>query len=131
MKVKVYSPREKVADEEIKKLTAEGIHGSFTILPKHIDVGVPLPPGILSYISIDGEERVFALDEGMLVKRGGEIFVSAMKVIKGKSLETLREELNEEILAMGDREKKSRSVLALLEGSILREISRQGEMMNE
>ncbi|MBD3234467.1 MAG: F0F1 ATP synthase subunit epsilon [candidate division Zixibacteria bacterium] len=131
MKVKIYAPTEKIADEEIKKLTAEGIHGSFTLLPKHIDVGVPLPSGILSYISKDDEERIFALDEGILVKQGEGIFISAMKVIKGTSLETLREEMNEKIIEMSDREKKSRSALALLEGSILREISRYGDMINE
>ncbi len=37
----------------------------------------PLVPGIISYVTTDGEERFLALDEGVLIKQGDQVYVSA------------------------------------------------------
>ena len=131
MRIRIYSPTGVEADEKALKISAEGIHGAFTILPRHIDYGVPLRPGILSYLSKDNDERIFAIDEGFLVKRKSDVFISAMKVIRGKNLESLRRDLNEKIQERSEKEKKSRSAAAMLEGSILRQIKRKSEMHYE
>jgi F-type H+-transporting ATPase subunit epsilon len=131
MRVRIYSPTGIVADEKASKLNAEGMHGAFTILPRHIDYGVPLVPGILSCFLENGVEKIFAIDEGILIKRGADVFVSAIKVIKGQSLESLEKDLREKILELSEREKKTRSALAMLEGSILKRIKRHSERFYE
>ncbi|MBD3167931.1 MAG: F0F1 ATP synthase subunit epsilon [candidate division Zixibacteria bacterium] len=130
MRIRIYSPTGIVADEDAVKLSAEGIRGAFTILPRHIDYGVPLKPGILIYYPEDGSERIFAIDEGLLVKRGGDVLISSFKVIKGDNLESLEKDLSEKILEMSEKEKKTRSAVAMLEGSILKQIKGHGERIN-
>lgn len=127
MRIRIYSPTRIIADEEVVKISAEGIRGAFTILPRHIDYGVPLKPGILSYYLGDGNEKIFAIDEGILVKRGSDVLISSIKVIEGDNLESLEKDLSEKIIEMSEREKKSRSAVAMLEGSILKQIKEHGE----
>ncbi len=127
MKLKVLLPTEVLLETEAAKVTAEAENGFFTLLPRHIDFVAALVPGIFSCTTApDGEERHLALDEGILVKRGDEVFVSAARAVRGDSLEQLREAVEGELKQLGENERKARSVLARLEADTLRRFTQLG-----
>jgi F-type H+-transporting ATPase subunit epsilon len=113
MNLRIFLPEKIVIDQEVTKVVAEAEDGSFGILPKHIDFVAALIPGIFSFESKD--EQVFlAIDEGILVKCGSDIWVSTRKAVLGKSLGELKETVEHEFRSLDDRERKTRSILAKL-----------------
>src|SRR5690606_16561469 len=62
----------------------EGPGGSFCLLPQHIDFVSALVPGILVLADEDGTETFFAVDEGLLVKHGADVRVSAWDALQGE-----------------------------------------------
>jgi alternate F1F0 ATPase F1 subunit epsilon len=77
MRLKLLIPTRVVADEEVVKVVTEGEHGSFCLLPEHVDFLAALVPGLLAFEDEAGQERFVAVDEGVLVKRGDEVLVLA------------------------------------------------------
>ena len=126
MKLKILLPAEVFLDEEVEKVTAEAKNGFFTLLPRHIDFVAALVPGIFSYLSSSGEERFLALDEGLLVKQGDQVYVSAARAIPGDDLEHLQATVENELKVLGESEKKARAVMARLEADTLRRFTRLG-----
>ncbi|MEW5783970.1 MAG: F0F1 ATP synthase subunit epsilon [Bacillota bacterium] len=127
MNLKVLLPTEVLLEEEVFKIMAEAENGFFTLLPRHVDFVAALVPGIFSYTTPpDEEERHLALDGGVLVKRGDDVFVSAARAVKGKSLAQLRAAVETELKQMDENERKGRSVLARLEADTLRRFSLLG-----
>ncbi len=126
MKLKILLPTEVLLNEEVTKVTAEAENGFFTLLPRHIDFAAALVPSIFSYVTPAGEERFLALDQGILVKQGEAVQVSAARAVKGESLEKLREAVENQLKKLGDNEKKARSVLARLEADTLRRFTQLG-----
>jgi F-type H+-transporting ATPase subunit epsilon len=120
MKLRILLPTEVFLDTEAEKIAAEAENGSFEMLPRHIDFASALAPGILSFTSPSGKEEFFALDEGVLVKQGGEVLISTRRAIRGPGLGELRKMVEEELEALDDREKKARSILAKLEADFVR-----------
>ena len=76
MRLKLLIPTRVVVDEEVAKVVADGEHGSFCLLPEHVDFLAALVPGLLAFEDEAGQERFVAVDEGVLVKRGDEVLVS-------------------------------------------------------
>lgn len=76
MRLKILLATEVLTDETVEKVTADGLHGSFTLLPRHTDVLAALVPGLVSYLLPGGEERFAAVDGGLMVKRGALVTVS-------------------------------------------------------
>jgi F-type H+-transporting ATPase subunit epsilon len=126
MKLKILLPTEVLLEEAVTKVTAEAENGFFTLLPRHIDFAAALVPSIFSYVTAAGEERFLALDQGVLVKQGEAVQVSATRAVKGESLEKLREAVEIQLKQLGDNEKKARSVLARLEADTLRRFTQLG-----
>jgi F-type H+-transporting ATPase subunit epsilon len=120
MRLKVLSPTKVVVDEAVVKVVAEGEHGSFCLLPHHVDFLAALAPGLLSFESADGKERFAAVDEGVLVKRGNEVLVSARQVIAGLDLDALRHAVQEEFVKLDEQERAASAATAKLEASFLR-----------
>ncbi|MDP2984948.1 MAG: F0F1 ATP synthase subunit epsilon [Candidatus Latescibacter sp.] len=120
MRLKILLPTEVFLETEAAKIVAEAVNGSFALLPRHIDFAAALAPGILSFTSLSGKEEFFALDEGVLVKQGGEVQISTRRAIRGPDLGALRRSVEEEFEVLDDREKKARSVLAKLEADFVR-----------
>ena len=114
MNLRIFLPEKIVIDQEVTKVVAEAEDGSFGILPKHIDFAAALIPGIFSFESKDGEVFL-AIDEGILVKCGSDVWVSTRKAVLGKSLGELKETVEHEFRSLDDRERKTRSILAKLE----------------
>ncbi len=126
MNLKILLPAEVLLEEEVEQLTAEAENGFFTILPRHIDFVAALVPGIFSYVTPDQEEHFLALDEGILVKQGDQVYVSAARAVSGETLEVLEDAVDNELKVIGESEKKSRAVMARLEADTLRRFSRLG-----
>ncbi len=123
MKLKILIPFRVFAEVDgVKRLVAETQQGSFGILPHRLDCTAGLAPGILTYESEAEGEVYVAVDEGILVKAGGEVLVSVRRAIKGDGLGTLRQTVDREFLAIDEREKNSRFVLAKLETSLIRHL---------
>jgi F-type H+-transporting ATPase subunit epsilon len=65
-----------------------------------------------------------AVDEGVLVKTGPDVLVSVRRALDGSELGQLREAVEREFLTLNEREKSVRSVLAKMEGDLIRRLAR-------
>jgi F-type H+-transporting ATPase subunit epsilon len=120
MRLKILLPSMVLADTPARKVTAEGLHGSFTLLPRHVDFLAALVPGLLAYESAEGEESFAAVDGGLLVKYGPDVFISTARAVVGDDLATLRQTIDREFLAVDERERATRGVMARLEADFIR-----------
>lgn len=120
MQLKVQVPGEIFIDEPVQKVIAEAHNGFFCLEPRHVDFIAALVPGLITYVAEDGEERVLATDEGILVKCGPEVLISAFSAVLGKDLETLRESVTKYFSIQSEEERLARSAAARLEAGIVR-----------
>ena len=126
LKLKILLPSGIEVETAVEKVAAEAENGHFTILPRHVDFVAALVPGIFTYQTKDGAEHYLALDDGILVKQGDRVFVSATRAVPGDDLELLEELVENELKVLGESEKKARTVLARLEADTLRRFNRLG-----
>ena len=120
MRLKLLIPTRVVIDEEVTKVVADGEHGSFCLLPEHVDFLAALVPGLVAFEDEAGQERFVAVDEGVLVKRGDEVLVSTRQAIRGADLEQLRDAVRKEFTTLDEHEHAARAATAKLEASLLR-----------
>lgn len=121
MRLKVFIPNRMIVDTQVSKVVADSRHGSFCLLPRHIDYVAVLVTGILSYEQTDsGQEQFLAVDEGILVKRGSDVNVSARKAVGGADLGRLSQTIEEEFAELDERETKTRTIIAKLESDFIR-----------
>jgi F-type H+-transporting ATPase subunit epsilon len=114
--------------EEVAKVSLEGSHGAFTMLPRHIDFVSDVVPCIMIYVPLAGEEQFLALEEGVVVKRGDEVMISVRGALRGEELGQLTERLVENEEELVEREKEARSALARLESHLVRSFVEAGEL---
>ena len=124
MNLKVLLPFQIFAEKTgVSRIVAETHEGSFGLLPHRLDCVAALAAGILIYeTKIEGETYV-AVDEGVLVKTGSDVLVSVRNAIAGTDLGQLREAVQREFLHLDEREKNVRSVLAKMEGDLMRRMA--------
>ncbi|HAX78731.1 MAG TPA: F0F1 ATP synthase subunit epsilon [Cyanobacteria bacterium UBA11372] len=127
MKLKVLLPTKILLEEEVSKITAEAANGSFCLLPRHIDFVTALVPGILIFVSVRGEEKFLAVDEGILVKSSAEVLVSTRHAVQSSDLGLLQETVEKQFRVLNEREKVTRSALAKLEVNIVRQFLELGK----
>lgn len=121
MKLKVLLPFQVFAEiDGVTRIVAETPQGSFGLLPHRLDCVAVLTAGILTYETGSGEEIYLAVDEGVLVKAGSDVLVSARNAIGGMSLGKLREAVQQEFRNLDEGEKQVRAVLAKLESGFMR-----------
>ena len=120
MRLKLLIPTHVVIDQDVTKVIAEGEHGSFCLLPRHVDFLATLVPGLLSFEDQAGNEQFTAVDAGILVKRGDEVLVSTRQATRGTNLNQLRQTVREEFAILDDRERAAHAAVAKLEASFLR-----------
>lgn len=121
MRLRILLPTDVIVDEEVRKVRAEGTHGSFTLLPRHVDYVVAILPGILSYETADGEEKLLAVDSGILVKCGRDVRLSTRNAMRAPDLAALRQAVETQLRATDEREHKARLALARLEATFVRQ----------
>jgi F-type H+-transporting ATPase subunit epsilon len=119
MRLKLLLPGEKLLDIKVARVIAEAENGSFCLLPQHVDFVASLPPGIFFFETEEGDEEYLALDEGVLVKVGREVRVSARNAVRGASLGELRETLERQFRMLNERQRSARSAVARLEAGFV------------
>ena len=107
----------------VSRIVAELNEGLFGLLPHRLDCVAALAPGILIYETKEEGEAYVAVDEGVLVKAGAGVLVSVRNAITGTDLGQLREAVQREFLHMDEQEKNVRSVLAKMEGDLMRRMA--------
>lgn len=123
MRLVVLLPHRVELDTEVAAVGAEGIHGTFTMLPRHLDHVVLLVPGILSYRPADGGgERYVAVDGGVLVKVGSDVRVSTGSAVPGDRLELLEERIVESFEELDERDADTRAALTRIETHVVTEL---------
>jgi F-type H+-transporting ATPase subunit epsilon len=121
MHLKILLPFKIFLEEDgVKSIVTENENGFFGLLPNRLDCTSALVPGILTYVDKNGAEKYVAVDEGVLIKTGADVFVSVRNAIGGADLGKLREAVQKDFLNLDEQEKKVRSVVAKLEGNFIR-----------
>lgn len=128
MRLKVLLPFEVFADElGVTSVVAETAQGSFGLLPQRLDCVAALVPGILSFESESQGEVFLALDEGVLVKTGAAVVISARRALRGTDLARLRDAVEQEFLQVDAQEEAVRTVMARLETGFMRRFASMQE----
>ena len=121
MNLKVSLPFQTYVEQTgVTRMVAETRDGSFGILPRRLDCVAALVPGILIYETEADGEIFLAVDEGVLVKTGPDVFVSVRRAMTGTDLRQLRDKVTQEFLALDEQNQSVRNVLAKLETGFLR-----------
>ena len=124
MNLKVLLPFQIFAEKTgVSRIVAETHEGSFGLLPHRLDCVAALAAGILTYETKAEGEAYVAVDEGVLVKTGSDVLVSVRNAIAGTNLGQLREAVQREFLHLDEQEKNVRSVLAKMEGDLMRRMA--------
>jgi F-type H+-transporting ATPase subunit epsilon len=119
MNLKVLLPFRILLDlKGVSRIVAETREGSFGLLPHRLDCVAALVPGILAYTLGDGTAYL-AVDQGVLVKSGGEVMVSVRQAIKGTTLSELHETVKREYLSLDRQEHDTRTAIARMESALL------------
>ena len=125
MNLKVLLPFQIFAEKTgVTRIVAESREGSFGLLPHRLDCVAALAPGILTYETESDGEVFVAVDEGVLVKTGPDVLVSVRRALGGADLDQLREAVEREFLTLDEHEQSIRSVLAKMEGDLIRRMAR-------
>ncbi len=106
----------------VSRIVAETCAGSFGLMPRRLDCVAALVPGILIYETTAEGEVYVAVDEGVLIKTGLDVFVSVRNAIGGTDLSQLHEAVEREFLSLDEREQGVRSVMAKMESGFIRRL---------
>ena len=120
MKLKVRLPTHIFLDIQVKKIVAEGLNGSFGLLPRHVDFVTALTSGILIFEDENGQEQHMAVMEGVLVKKGDTVFVSTRRAVKDRDLASLRDTVENDFLEQRQKEKAMRNSSSRIEAGFIR-----------
>ena len=120
MKVTLRLPTRILFEGRAELLTAVAQNGAFGILPNHTDFVTALVPSVLTLRLADGSETIFGLDEGILVKKGHDVAISALRGVKGDNLESLKDTVEDSFVQMDEDERQARSAMSRLEANMVR-----------
>jgi F-type H+-transporting ATPase subunit epsilon len=121
MNLKILLPFQIFAERTgVSRIVAETREGSFGLLPHRLDCVAALEPGILIYETESDGEVLVAVDEGVLIKTGLDVFVSVRRALGGADLGQLRDTVEQEFLSLDEQEQSMLSVMAKLEAGFLR-----------
>jgi len=120
MHLTLITPVETVIDQRIRRLSARGGDGAFGLLPRHVDIAVPLVPGIVAYVDEGADEHFVAIDMGVLLKTGSSLRIVTRRAVAGDDLAGLEQLVEEEFLNLSDLERDARLALARLEAGVVR-----------
>ena len=124
MNLKVLLPFRIFAEKTcVSRIVAETRRGSFGLLPCRLDCVAAITPGILIFETEAEGEVYLAVDEGVLVKTGQDVFVSVRRALAGTDLARLRDSVEQEFLTLDEHEQNVRSVLAKLESGFIRRLA--------
>ena len=120
MQVRIGLPGAPLFDGAAMRLNAVGETGAFGMLPNHIDFVAALVPSVLLLTELDGTERIFGIDEGLLVKTGSNVDIAVRRGVESADLESLHETVGAFYDTIEDEERVARSALSRLEADMVR-----------
>ncbi len=120
MNLKMMLPTHVMIDETVSRVVAESPAGSFCLLENHIDFASSLVPGIFSYTNENKEEIFVAVDEGTLIKKENNVFVSTRRAVISQDLEKLNKTVEKEFRVLDEKEKKARVAVNKIEAGFIR-----------
>ncbi|MEH6728925.1 MAG: ATPase [Hyphomicrobiales bacterium] len=120
MSVTLRLPTRTLYEGRAERITAVASDGAFGILPNHVDFVTALVPSVFTLRLTDGSEVIFGLDEGLLVKKGHDVVVVALRGVRGDDLSTLKDTVKASFIQMDEEERQARSALSRLEANMVR-----------
>ena len=120
MTVSVRVPAALVHQAEALKVVARAGNGAFSVLPNHADFATALMPSVLILTDAGGAEKVFGIDEGVLVKHGGQVDICVRRAVEGDDLAHLRKTVRERFVDADEQERYARAAISRLEANIVR-----------
>ncbi|AJE48446.1 ATPase [Celeribacter indicus] len=120
MQVSLRLPTRVLFDGPAIRLTATAQDGGFGILPNHVDFVTALVSSVLLVTAPDGRERIFGIDEGLLVKKGHEVGIVVRRGVESDDLGTLRDTVEQNFADMEEDERVARAALSRLEADMVR-----------
>lgn len=120
MHVTLRLPTRTLFEGRATRLTAVAENGGFGILPNHTDFVTALVPSVLVLMTPEGRERVFGIDEGLLIKKSHAVNVAVRRGVEGDDLGTLRDVVRETFIEIEEDERMARSALSRLEADMVR-----------
>ena len=120
MRLKVTDPSSIALEAEVSKVCAEGEHGEFCLLPRHMDFVAALRSSLLSAVDESGQEVFLAVNGGLLVKCGEEVLVSTPQAVRG-SLGELEKAIEESFEQLDQRERQARQALEKMQADFVRQ----------
>lgn len=120
MKLLICSPLETVVQAKIEKISFEALDGYRTLLPKHIDYVSALGTGIISYIPQGESVKYVACHQGIIVKQGLQVTISAQGTIRGNTLSELKQQIELDFKQNEEHRKELNAAMAKLELGLIR-----------
>ncbi|MFO7824019.1 MAG: F0F1 ATP synthase subunit epsilon [Cyclobacterium sp.] len=111
--------------QNVQRIVMETSEGSFGLLPQRLDCVAALVPGIFTYET--ESEHYIAIDEGVMIKAGGEVLVSVRNAIRGASLEDLHQSVEKEFKRLDESEKEIRSSMVKMESGFIMSLEKLRE----
>lgn len=118
IRLTILVPTQVLVDEAVSKIIAEAENGSFCLEPRHVDFVTVLVPGLLTYFTAAGVETFVGIDEGILVKSGLAVRISAREAVVGADPATLKLSMVRRCCHLNEHERCARTVLARLEAGV-------------
>lgn len=118
MTLNIFTPTESILESNVIKVIAEGEKGFFCLLSNHIDTVSTLTAGVLTFEKENGATGFLAVDEGVLVKKGADVFISTRNAFPSNEMTGLRNVVEEVYQKIEQEEKRARNILAKLEAGI-------------
>ena len=82
-----------------------------------------MTPGILTFETELRKESFVAIDQGVFVKKGNDVFVSVRRAIQGDELSQLRNAVKTEFLTLDEKQQEIRFAMNKLESSFLQRLT--------
>jgi len=124
MQLKILLPNKVFAKHKnVLRIIVETPEGSYGILPNRCDCTAALSPGILTFESDSAKETYIAIDQGIFVKKGHEVFISVRQAIQGTGLSQLRATVKTEFLTFDEKQQEIRFAMDKLESGFLQRLT--------
>jgi F-type H+-transporting ATPase subunit epsilon len=125
MFLKIYLPYKVFIEvDEVSSITLETSVGQLGILPNRLDCTAIVREGILVCRDMNGHEKYFALDRGVMVKQGKTVSISVREAVGGTDIGKLYETIKQEYLKTNKSEENMKHIIMKMESGLIKGISR-------
>ncbi len=120
MQVRIGLPDRTLFDGTATQLGGVAANGGFGILPNHVDFVTALVPAVLVITQEGGTERIFGVDDGVLVKKGHDVDIAVQRGVEAPDLASLDAVVAGFFDTLEDEERVARAALSRLEADMVR-----------